>query len=100
MSDHDLASLGDAFVNLVCSLALSNRKGQPIGIKVKGRVLAARAMSTHTLADASEALIVYAWLNNCISLEQSVEILRKEKALVQRFAELLTATKKRELTFP
>ena len=111
MSDHDLASLGDAFVNLICSLALSNRKGQPMGIKVKGRVLAAALrkaglrqelpsqMSTHTLADAAEALIVYAWLNNCISLEQSVEILTKEKDFVQGFARLLTAIKE-ELTFP
>ena len=111
MSDHDLASLGDAFVNLICSLALSNRKGQPMGIKVKGRVLAAALrkaglrqempsrMSTHTLADATEALIVYAWLNNCISLEQSVEILTKEKDSVQGFAKLLTAIRE-ELTFP
>ena len=36
-------------------------------------------MSSHTLVDAPESLIVYAWLNDCIGLEESAEIVTKEK---------------------
>jgi hypothetical protein len=42
LTDYDLASLGDAYTNFVCSLALSNLKGQPSGVKVKGRYLLLR----------------------------------------------------------
>ena len=38
--DHALASLGDSYVNFVYSLAISNRRGSPLGTKVKGSVLA------------------------------------------------------------
>jgi len=40
LTDHKLASLGDSFINFAYSLALSSKKGSPLGIKVKGSLLA------------------------------------------------------------
>jgi len=56
-------------------------------------------MSRHALADAAEALIVYAWLNPRITLDESVTIMRKGKDAVEGVSELL-ATVKRRVTFP
>jgi len=79
------------FICKLLFLAVSNRKGQPIEIKAKGSILAAALkkarlreelpsrMSTHSLADAPESLIVYAWLNDCIGLDESAEIVTTEK---------------------
>jgi hypothetical protein len=101
LTDHMLASLGDAFINLVCSLALSNRQGKPLGTKIKGSLLAEglrRAglrpyvpsrVTKHMLADAAEALIVYAWLHNCVTLEESVTTLEKNEDLAEGLNELL-----------
>jgi hypothetical protein len=72
LADRDLDSLGDAYVNFAHSLALSNRRRKPLGVRVKGSVLAealrkaglrdrlGSSMSRHALADATEAMIVYA----------------------------------------
>jgi hypothetical protein len=107
LTNHKLASLGDAYINLVYSLALSNRKGQPSGAKVKGTVLAEAIkkaglreylpsrMTRHMLADAAEALIVYAWLHNCITLEESVATLEKTDDLIDGFSQLLATIKNR-----
>lgn len=109
--DHDLASLGDSYANFIYSLAISNKKGQPVGIKVKGSILCQalkRAglrdelpsrMSTHTLADAAEALLVYAWLSDRIGLEESVQIIMKEKDPSEGLVRLLKIVKER-ITFP
>jgi len=111
LADHDLASLGDAYVNFLYSLALSSRKRKPVGTKVKGSVLAealrkaglrdclGSGMSRHALADAAEALIVYAWLNGCITLDESVAIMRTAKDAVEG-ASVLLATAKKRVTFP
>jgi hypothetical protein len=105
--DHDLASLGDAYINFVYSLALSNKKRKPSGAKVKGSALSEALkkaglreylpsrMTSHLLADAAEALIVYAWLSNCITLEESAAILEKTGDLVDALTQLLTTIKKR-----
>jgi hypothetical protein len=102
LTNHKLASLGDAYINFVYSLALSNRKGEPSGTKVKGTVLAealkkARLreylpsrMTRHMLADAAESLIVYAWLQNYITLEESVATLEKTDDPIEGFNQLLT----------
>ena len=107
LTNHKLASLGDAYINLVYSLALSNRKGQPSGAKVKGTVLAEALkkaglreylpsrMTRHMLADAAEALIVYAWLHNCITLEESVVTLEKTDDPIDGFSQLLATIKNR-----
>jgi len=109
--DHDLASLGDSYANLIYSLATSNRKQQPVGIKVKGSILASALrkadlrgelpsrMSTHTLADAAEALLVYAWLCGKIGLDESVEAITKGKEPVDGLVRLLRQAKERT-TFP
>lgn len=107
LADQSLASLGDSYVSFIYSLAVSNRKGQPIGIKAKGSILTAALrkarlreelpsrMSTHSLADALESLIVYAWLNERIGLEESVEIVTKEKDPIDDLTRLLAVIRKR-----
>ncbi len=109
LMDHKLAALGDAYVNFIFSLALTRRSGEPKGSKVDSRVLAEalkRAglrnllpsrISRHVQADAAEAVIVYAWVQNLISLEESVEILTKRvEDPVEAFRSLLVAVKERE----
>jgi len=101
LTDHKLASLGDAFINFVYSLALSNKKGEPSGGKVRGRVLAEALkkaglrehlpsrISRHMLADAVEALVVYAWLHHYITLQETMETLEKTEDLVEGLSQLL-----------
>jgi len=107
LTDHKLASLGDTYINFVYSLALSDRRGKPSGAKVKGGVLAEAVkkaglrgympsrMTRHMLADAAEALIVYAWLYNYITLEESVAMLEKTDDSVEGFSQLLATIKSR-----
>ncbi len=111
MTDRGLASLGDAYVNFVYSLALSNREAKPLGVKVKGTVLAEALrkaglreclgfrMSRHDLADATEALLVYGWLNGCVTLDESIHILGEAARPVDGFAALLAVVRNR-VTFP
>ncbi len=107
MTDNELASLGDAYINFVCSLALSKRKGEPLGTKAKGKMLAEALknaglreylpsrMNRHAFADAAEALMVYAWLCGYITLEDSVAILEKSDNQVEGLTKLLTTIKSR-----
>jgi len=107
LTDHKLASLGDAYVNFAYSLALSNRNNEPSGTKVKGSTLAVAIkktglrdhlpsrMTRHMMADAAEALIVYAWLNNYVTLEETANILGKTDDPVEGFSQLLTKIKNR-----
>jgi hypothetical protein len=105
LTDHSLASLGDTYANFIFSLALSNIKGKPSGAKVKGSILAEAIkkaglrdclparMTRHRLADAAEALIVYAWLHDYVTLEESVATLEKNDDPVEGFSQLLTKIK-------
>jgi hypothetical protein len=107
LTDHSLASLGDTYVNFAYSLALSNRRGKPSGTKVKGSILAEALkkaelreylpsrMTRHMLADAAEALIVYAWLHDFVSLEESIVMLEKTGDPVDGFSQLLAKIKSR-----
>jgi len=109
--DHALASLGDSYVNFIFSLVISNRKGAPLGTKVKGSILAEAlrkaglreclpsGMSRHDLADGAEAFIVYAWLSHCVSLDESVTMIGSKSDPVEGLSELL-AKIKRQITFP
>jgi hypothetical protein len=109
--DHGFASLGDAYVNFIGSLVLSNKVGKPSGMKIKGSVLAEAVrkaglreclpsrMSRHALADAAEALIVYGWLNGLVTVGESVRIVGKDGDMTEGFAQLLLTTKRRA-TFP
>ncbi|MGD0176207.1 MAG: ribonuclease III family protein [Candidatus Bathyarchaeia archaeon] len=87
MDDKQLASLGDAFVNFVYSLALTNNSGKPQGVKVSDRILAeafrrsdlrkylGTRVSRKDLANASESLLVKAYQRKLITIEESVKIL-------------------------
>jgi hypothetical protein len=99
--DHNLASLGDAYVNFAYSLALSNKNRKPSGAKLKGSILAEATrkaglrqhlpsrMSSHNLADAAEALIVFAWLTGITTLEETVETLTKIRGTTEALSSLL-----------
>lgn len=105
--DQDLARLGDAYANFIYSIALSKRKGKPTGAKVSSQVLAQalkranlrgnmpKRMDRHTLADAAEALIIYAWAHNAFSIEESVTTLLGEENIAESFANLLLLARKK-----
>ena len=100
--DKPLAALGDAYVNFVYSLAMSKKLGKPYGKKVKGAPLAEAVrkaglrkflpprIDKHALSDAAEALLVYGWLNEASTLEESVKILEKSENLETGLVQLLT----------
>ena len=107
LTDKPLAALGDAYVNFVYSLALSKRIGKPKGKKMKGAPLAEAVrkaglreslptrIDKHAISDAAEALLVYAWLNNIITLEESVEVLEKTDDLENGLTQLLLKAKEK-----
>ena len=108
LMDQKLASLGDAYVNFLYSLALSKKKGEPTGTKVKGRLLAdafkkaelrkflPSRIDRHKKADAAEALIVYAWIRGSMTMEEGLKILEQNGDEVEVFS-LLLLTAKRKL---
>lgn len=110
LKDHKLAALGDAYINFVYSVALSIKKGQPLGAKVKGTMLAKAfkkaglrkhmptRVSSHVMADAAEALIVYAWIHGCMPLEECVSILIESETSVEGLTQLLSTIRDR-ITF-
>jgi hypothetical protein len=107
LSDRQLAQLGDAYVNFAFSLALSERKKRPEGKKVRGSMLAEALrksglreslpsrLDRHTLSDAGEAIVVYAWLHGLLTLDESVQILIDSDDWQNGFEELLRKAKDR-----
>jgi hypothetical protein len=105
--DKQLAALGDAHVNFIYSLALSRKTGTPRGKKVKGTPLAEAIrkaglrtvlpsrIDKHVLSDAAEAMLVYAWLTNAITMEESVYALEKSDDLEKGLTELLLRAKEK-----
>lgn len=87
LQDRQLASLGDAFVNFIYSLALTQQSGKPRATKVSDRILAdalrlsglRELMSTRVarkdLANASESLLVEAYRRGFITIDESVKAL-------------------------
>jgi hypothetical protein len=87
MRDKQLASLGDAFVNFVYSLALTRLKGYPQGTKVSDRILAqalrqsglrdrlGTRVTKKDLANASEAVLAKAYLKDLLPIEESVQLI-------------------------
>ena len=108
LMDQKLAKLGDAYVNFLYSLALSNKKGEPTGTKVQGRLLAdafkkaglrkflPSRINRHKQADAAEALIVYAWIRGSVTMEKGLEIIKQNEDKIEAFS-LLLLTAKRKL---
>jgi hypothetical protein len=100
--NHELASLGDSYVNFLYSLAMSKRRGQPVGIKVSSRILAEalkraglrtllpRRTDRHTQADAVEALVVYAWVEDVVNIQEGVSLLMDYEDAVEAFSTLLS----------
>ncbi|MDH4221773.1 MAG: hypothetical protein OEV19_03450 [Candidatus Bathyarchaeota archaeon] len=110
LMDQKLAALGDAYVNLIYSVALSKRKGEPTGAKVDNRLLAEALkkaglrsllpsrIDRHKQADAVEALIVYAWVRGLMTMQEGVSILEQGEDTVEAFCSfLLTAKRKLDL---
>ncbi len=101
MLDKDLASLGDAYVNFVYSLAMSQKHGHPMGAKVNNQVLAdaveksgvrkllPHRVDKHMRGNAAEALLVFAWLQDIHEFEDCIQTLSKEDNLAEAFAVLL-----------
>jgi len=99
--DKDLAGLGDAYVNFLYSVVVSQKSGHPTGAKVNNRVLAKalrkaglrkflpRRIDRHVLGNAAEALIVFAWLADTVTFEDSLKILGQKDDAVEAFAVLL-----------
>ena len=99
--DHDLAALGDAYVNFLYSLALSHRRRKPIGRKVDSAILASSVRKAglrsllpsgtdrHKQADAAEALVGFSWLKNVVSFDEALGILAKEEDMEKAFSSLL-----------
>jgi len=86
-NDKQLASLGDAFVNFIYSLALTKINGRPQATKVSDRILAeafrlaglreylGTRLSKKDLANAAESLLIDAYNKQLISIDESVSIL-------------------------
>jgi hypothetical protein len=87
MRDRQLASLGDAYVNFVYSLALTRLKGYPQGTKVSDRILAealrqsglrdrlGTRVTKKDLANASESILAEAYLKDLLTIEESVRLI-------------------------
>ncbi len=88
--DRKLAQLGDSFVNLAYSLALTRSLKQPVGTKVSDKVLADAArkagirrllpkrMSRGDVSNAVESLVAYAWLYHHFTIDEVSAILERE----------------------
>ncbi|MGA2626431.1 MAG: ribonuclease III family protein [Candidatus Bathyarchaeia archaeon] len=86
MRDRQLASLGDAFINFVYSLALTQINGYPKGVKVSDKVLSeafklaglrqylGTRISKKDLANASESLLMEAYRKQLLTIEESVRL--------------------------
>jgi 8-oxo-dGTP diphosphatase len=85
----ELSSIGDSFVNLIYSLALSKALKKPLGLKVSNSALSraveaaglrnaigARA-DKHKIADYAEGLIFQAWAEGKLGLGEAVEVLAR-----------------------
>ena len=108
MRNKQLASLGDAFVNFVYSLALTQANGKPQSVKVSDRILAdafklaglrkylGTRISKKDLANASESLLVDAYQKKLITIEESVRILSQNPDGLQAgLSELMKLTAER-----
>jgi len=101
LADQELASLGDAYVNLLYSLYLSMKTRSPTGGKVDNLTLSkalihsglrgkiASRSDRHKQADAAEALLVFAWLQGVTTIMECLGIMLKQKSSVRALGSLL-----------
>jgi hypothetical protein len=101
MQNRKLASLGDAYVNLVYSMALTRVTGEPRGVKVSDRILSSAfkaaglrnylgaRQSRKNFANASEALLIETFRKGLLTIDESVEIITQREELTDGVADLL-----------
>ena len=108
MLNKSLASFGDALVNFIYSLALSEKNLELTGAKVKSQVLAEalkrvglrkhlpNRSDRHSQGDAAEAFIAYAWLQDGFNLEEATTLISTHvDEPVEAFSKFLELIKKR-----
>ena len=90
LTSKGLAQFGDALLNFAYSIALTETRGGPRGIKVPDKVLAdaavkaglrkhlPRRVNKGEVANSLEALLGHAWLRKMITLEEIVACLKTE----------------------
>jgi len=83
--DNRLSKLGDAVINYIASVSESVRLGIPTGLRVDNEILMKAVRDSglrvrlshrrdrHTLGDAAEALIAYAWIMGSVTMGEYVE---------------------------
>lgn len=110
LTDKGLAKLGDAYVNFIYSLVLTEIEGKPTGIKVSDRILAdaakksglkdllAKRTRRDDIANAVEALIVYVWREEFMRTEEAIDILKKNPNPCIGFTDLILEATKRVMT--
>lgn len=110
LTDKGLAKLGDAYVNFIYSLVLTEIEGKPTGIKVSDRILAdaakksglkdllAKRTRRNDIANAVEALIVYVWREELMKTEEAIDILKKNPNPCTAFTDLTLEATKRVMT--
>jgi len=110
LTDKDLAKLGDAYVNFIYSLVLTEIEGKPTGIKVSDRILAGAAKKSglkdllakrtrrDDIANAVEALIVYVWREELMRTEEAIDILKKNPDPCTSFTDLTLEATRRVMT--
>lgn len=87
MQDKKLARLGDAYINLIYSLALTQIHKEPRGVKVSDRTLAdafkiaglrsylGTRLSREDFANASEAILIEAYRKKSLTIDESVNVI-------------------------
>lgn len=107
LTDKGLARLGDAYVNFIYSLALTEIEGAPTGVKVSDRILAEAAKASglkgilpkrtgrDDVANAVEALLVYAWRHKLMTSEEAIDILKRNPNPRESFTHIIEVTAKR-----
>ncbi len=111
----ELSGVGDSFVNLIYSIAVSNASGKPLSKRASNYILseavyksglrdsAGNRVTRHDLGDFAECQIFNAWLQEFISLEECVKILTGElknsngdlkEASIEAFTKLLLEIQK------
>lgn len=110
LTDKGLAKLGDAYVNFIYSLVLTEIEGKPTGIKVSDRILAdaakksglkdllAKRTRRDDIANAVEALIVYVWREELMKTDEAINILKKNPNPCTAFTDLTLEATKRVMT--
>ena len=101
LTDHGLAQFGDALLNFVFSLALTETTGRPRGTKVSDKTLAEaaaraglrkylpRRIGRGDLANSLEALLGFVWLKKLLTLDEMLNCLKTEGFTdTQNFAQL------------